>query len=175
MRFLSLASLGLVSLVQLVASQDLSTLPACAVTCALNAIGATGCSATDAHCVCSATSFLTTVQTCIGTACNATDVAATLAFAQQYCLSGGVTITLPTGGAVPATTVSPSSAPGSTVSASAAPPTVSATSTITSLSPASSGGSSAPPPAATFTGAANVLQQQWGVLGLLGLGVAAVI
>jgi hypothetical protein len=93
MRFLSLAAVGFSTLLHLVASQDLSSLPSCAVstsdhtcvrhaslhqiqvTCALNAIGATGCAATDAACVCSATTFLSSVQSCISTACNATDQA----------------------------------------------------------------------------------------------------
>jgi hypothetical protein len=43
------------------------------VTCALSAIGATGCAATDAACICAATSFLASVQTCISTACSAAD------------------------------------------------------------------------------------------------------
>ena len=41
--------------------------------CAASAIGATGCAVTDAKCVCSNTSFLSTVQTCIATACSPSD------------------------------------------------------------------------------------------------------
>ena len=47
------------------------------VTCAINAIGATGCATTDAKCICTATSFLSGVQTCISTACSASDQAGT--------------------------------------------------------------------------------------------------
>ncbi|PTB45546.1 hypothetical protein M441DRAFT_65206 [Trichoderma asperellum CBS 433.97] len=90
-------------------AQSLSGLPTCAATCALNAVGATGCAATDASCICMAASFLASIQTCISSACNASDQAATLSFAQQFCASAGVTITLPAA-ALPAQTSSTSSA-----------------------------------------------------------------
>ncbi|KAJ9602542.1 hypothetical protein H2200_013085 [Cladophialophora chaetospira] len=164
MRFLTLAAVGISSLLSFAAAQDLSQLPSCAVTCALNAIGATGCQATDAKCVCSATSFLSSVQTCISTACNATDQAATLAFAQQYCGSAGITITLPSASA--------SAPPAASSSAPASSPAV-----VTSSAPAPSppASSSAAPPA-SYTGAASPLKQQWaGVAGVVGLGVAAIL
>jgi len=165
MRFLTLAAVGVSALLQLAAAQDLSSLPSCAVTCAINAIGATGCATTDAKCICTATSFLSGVQTCISTACNATDQAATLAFAQQFCGSAGVTITLPTAAAS-------SPAAGPTFTSSAAPASVPAA-TTSGYAPASY---SAPPPAASYTGAAAALKQQWaGVAGLIGLGVAAML
>ncbi|KAL6404499.1 hypothetical protein AUP68_13892 [Ilyonectria robusta] len=74
-----------------VLAQDLTSLPACAQTCALNAISSTGCAPTDAKCICESTSFLSSVESCISTACNATDQQATLTFAQQFCSSAGVT------------------------------------------------------------------------------------
>ncbi|OAP59136.1 hypothetical protein AYL99_06434 [Fonsecaea erecta] len=164
MRFLAVAAVGLASLLHFAAPQDLSGLPACAVTCAVNAISSTGCSATDAACVCTATSFLSGVYTCISGACNATDIAATLQFAEQYCGSAGVSITLPT--------ASPSAGPTFTPSSSSVPASTSATLT-SSYVPASV------TPAATFTGAAQMLKQQWanvaGVAGVVGLGVAALL
>ncbi|KIW72544.1 hypothetical protein PV04_00729 [Phialophora macrospora] len=165
MRFLSLAAIGISTLLHLAASQDLSSLPSCAVTCALNAIGATGCAATDAACVCSATTFLTSVQSCISTACNATDQAATLAFAQQYCGSAGITITLPT-----ASASAPAAGPTSTSSPTTAPASTPATTT------SSSAVSTPAPPAASFTGAASALKQQWaGIAGVVALGLAALL
>ncbi|KIW78295.1 hypothetical protein Z517_08130 [Fonsecaea pedrosoi CBS 271.37] len=162
MRFLSFAAVGLSSLLHLAASQDLSSLPACAVTCAVNAISSTGCAATDAACVCQASSFLTGVYTCISASCSADDIAATLQFAQQYCGSAGISITLPTASATAAPTSTPSSAASSPATAPAS---------VTSSSVPASGA-----PAATFTGGAQILKQQWaGVAGMIGLGVAAVL
>ncbi|KAH0844084.1 CFEM domain containing protein [Fonsecaea pedrosoi] len=162
MRFLSFAVVGLSSLLHLAASQDLSSLPACAVTCAVNAISSTGCAATDAACVCQASSFLTGVYTCISGSCSADDIAATLQFAQQYCGSAGISITLPTASATAAPTSTPSSAASSPATAPAS---------VTSSSVPASGA-----PAATFTGGAQILKQQWaGVAGVIGLGVAAVL
>ncbi|ETI28855.1 hypothetical protein G647_01307 [Cladophialophora carrionii CBS 160.54] len=170
MRFFSIAAVSISTLLHLAASQDLSTLPSCAVTCALNAIGGTGCAATDAACVCSATSFLTDVQACISTACSAADQAATLAFAQQYCGSAGITITLPT-----ASASAPPAGPTFTSSPTIAPPATPAT--TTSYAPASyTAVSSAAPPGASYTGAASALKQQWaGFAGVVGLGVAALL
>lgn len=73
MKFLSLAIL---SLVGLVAAQDLSGLPTCAYNCALQGIGGTGCAVTDSKCICAASSFLSSVQSCIEApgGCNASDV-----------------------------------------------------------------------------------------------------
>ncbi|KIW95762.1 uncharacterized protein Z519_02826 [Cladophialophora bantiana CBS 173.52] len=161
MRFLSLAAVGISSLLHFGVSQDLSGLPTCAVTCALNAISSTGCSATDAACVCQASSFLTGVYSCISTACNASDIAATLQFAEQYCGSAGVSITLPSASA----TAGPTFTSGSTGA------TASASATVTSSYVPASGA-----PAATYTGGAQILKQQWaGVAGVVGLGVAAML
>ncbi|KAH6988397.1 hypothetical protein EDB80DRAFT_816625 [Ilyonectria destructans] len=75
-----------------VLAQDLTSLPACAQTCALGAISSTGCAVTDARCICKSTSFLSSVESCISTTCSASDQQATLTFAQQFCSSAGVTI-----------------------------------------------------------------------------------
>ncbi|OQV07606.1 CFEM domain-containing protein isoform 3 [Cladophialophora immunda] len=161
MRFLALAAVGLSSFLHLAASQDLSTLPTCAVSCALNAISSTGCATTDAACICQASSFLSGVYSCISTACNATDIAATLQFAETFCGQAGVSITLPTASATAGPTFTPSS--------TSAPASASATLT-SSYVPASGA------PAATYTGGAQILKQQWaGVAGVVGLGVAAIL
>ncbi|KIX07134.1 uncharacterized protein Z518_05111 [Rhinocladiella mackenziei CBS 650.93] len=160
MRVLSLAPLGLLSLFHLATSQDLSSLPQCAQTCALSAISSTGCAVTDAHCICSASTFLSSVASCISTACSPADQQATLTFAQQYCLSGGVTITLPSSSAA-----GPTFTPAPTTTA---PATISATTTSSYVA-----ASGAP---ATYTGAAQILRQEWaGIMGVVGLGVAAVL
>ncbi|RVX68518.1 hypothetical protein B0A52_07942 [Exophiala mesophila] len=164
MRAFTATTLGLLSLLHLSAAQE-PTLPACATSCALTAIGSTGCSVTDAACICSATSFLEGVQACITTACSAEDQQATLAYAQSFCLSGGVTITLPTG-AAPA----PTSSEAAVTSASAPASAPATTSATESVEPSTT---SAPPSA--FTGGANAMKQQWAVMGMLGLGVAAVL
>ncbi|KAI1614145.1 hypothetical protein EDD36DRAFT_435297 [Exophiala viscosa] len=180
MRLITLISAGLFALFNVAASQDLSGLPSCAVNCAVGAIGTTGCALTDVHCICSATTFLSGVETCIQGACNATDQQgktcpayikhfrelrvdslcfglATIQFAEKFCLSGNVTITVPAG------TATTSSAPMTSVAAST-------TAVVTTTS------SSTAAPAATYTGAAaQIRKQEWaaGLLGVLGLGAAA--
>ncbi|KAH6870978.1 hypothetical protein B0T10DRAFT_553527 [Thelonectria olida] len=73
-------------------AQDLSGLPACAQTCALDAIGASGCAVTDVVCICLSDIFISAYSSCVATSCNATDAAAATSFGVQYCASGGVTI-----------------------------------------------------------------------------------
>ncbi|KIW12384.1 hypothetical protein PV08_09661 [Exophiala spinifera] len=154
MRF-TLASAGLFALVNLAATQDLSSLPPCALTCATGAIGSTGCALTDVKCICTATTFLSGVETCIQGACDQADQQATLQFAVQFCASANVTIPLPSASAnssVPATTPAPTATSSASVASSAAP---------------------AP---STFSGAANFLAQDWtGVVGAAALGVAALL
>ncbi|KAL6250794.1 hypothetical protein RBB50_003097 [Rhinocladiella similis] len=166
MRF-TIASVGLFALFNLASTQDLSNLPSCALSCATNAIGSTGCALTDAKCICTATNFLSGVETCIQGACSQADQQATLQFAVQFCAQANVTITLPT--AAPATS---SGGPASTGS-SAAPASTPAT-TTSSAGVASSASTS--PAASTYTGAANFLTQDWtGVMGAAALGVAALL
>jgi len=174
MRFFALASVGLFSLFNLALSQSLAGLPACAETCALNSITATGCAVTDTHCICTATSFLSGVASCITTACSPADQAATLKFAQSYCLSANVTITLPGSSAAPATSAAStvSSAPASTPASTTTSVVVAVTTSTVPVSTTST----VAPPASTYTGAAHMLRQDWaGVLGAVGLGVAAVL
>jgi len=106
MKFTVVAALGLLTFAS---SQSLSGLPQCAESCAISAVGSTGCAVTNATCICEATSFLQGVDSCIQTACSAADIQATLQFAQKYCLSGGVTITLPTQAATSVAPVSEAS------------------------------------------------------------------
>jgi len=164
MRFLSVAAVGITTLLQLASAQSLAGLPSCAISCATNAIGATGCAVTDAHCICTASSFLSGVATCIQGACSPADQQATLQFAQSFCGNAGVTITLPSAAAT--------SAPaGQTMT-----PSPTATTTITSAAPVTSSEVPETAPPSTFTGAAVALKQQWaGVAGLVGVGVAAML
>ncbi|KAK7903674.1 hypothetical protein LTR67_001694 [Exophiala xenobiotica] len=163
MRF-TIASIGLFAL--FAAAQDLSSLPSCAVSCATNAIGSTGCALTDAHCICTASTFLSGVESCISTACSPADQQATLQFAVSFCGSAGVTITLPTASATA------SSAMSTMPASSSAPASTEATMT-SSMMVASSSASPAP---STYTGAANLLSQDWaGVVGAAALGVAAML
>ncbi|KAL7968051.1 hypothetical protein HDV63DRAFT_89719 [Trichoderma sp. SZMC 28014] len=77
-------------------AQNLSGLPACAESCALNAIaGSSGCAGPNAKCICTADSFFDAFNSCIGITCTASDRAAALLFTQQFCASAGVTIASP--------------------------------------------------------------------------------
>ncbi|KAH6655385.1 hypothetical protein BKA67DRAFT_657329 [Truncatella angustata] len=73
-------------------AQDLNALPACAQTCALNAIGGSGCAVTDLKCICESASFISSYTSCITTSCGAADQAAAISFAIQYCASAIFTL-----------------------------------------------------------------------------------
>ncbi|KAH0351812.1 hypothetical protein KCU83_g4073, partial [Aureobasidium melanogenum] len=60
-------------------------LPSCAVNCALTAIPATGCTATDVSCLCSSSSFISSIASCTQGACSAEDQAKTAAATAQIC------------------------------------------------------------------------------------------
>jgi len=92
----------------LVASQDLSGLPSCALTPAISALGSTGCALTDVKCICDNTKFLQSLQTTVEAVCSAADLATALQFAQTLCLSAGVTLSISTP-APASTTAAPAS------------------------------------------------------------------
>ncbi|SPJ84644.1 uncharacterized protein FTOL_10906 [Fusarium torulosum] len=72
--------------------QDLGGLPACAQSCALNAIGGSGCAATDVVCICTSQTFISVYSSCVSTSCNATDAAAATEFGNQFCASASSTV-----------------------------------------------------------------------------------
>lgn len=91
---------------------QLDQIPTCALSCAITSIGSSGCAQTDIACICSASSFLTGILTCIQGSCTAAEIEQTLGAAQVLCAGAGVTITLP--GGEPSTTAPP---PSSTTAA----------------------------------------------------------
>ncbi|MCJ1392700.1 hypothetical protein MMC18_005571 [Xylographa bjoerkii] len=93
----------------LVAAQDLSGLPSCALTPAISALGSTGCALTDVACICKNTGFLTSLETTVEAACDAADLATALQFAKTLCLSAGVTLSIATPSAQAPTTAAPAS------------------------------------------------------------------
>jgi len=93
----------------LVAAQDLSGLPSCALTPAISALGSTGCALTDVACICKNTGFLTSLESTVEAACDAADLATALQFAKTLCLSAGVTLSIATPSAQAPTTAAPAS------------------------------------------------------------------
>jgi hypothetical protein len=67
------------------ASAQLDKIPQCALGCAISSIGTSGCAQTDIHCICQASSFLTSILTCIKGACSEADVEQTLEAANALC------------------------------------------------------------------------------------------
>ncbi|MCJ1237776.1 hypothetical protein MMC14_005763 [Varicellaria rhodocarpa] len=110
----------LVALATPLVKSQIASLPACAsnITAINGAFKPAGCSVTDVRCICSDSSFFTTLEPIVQAACGATDLATTLAFVQNLCQSVGVTLSL--GASIPPT------------SSTSVPPTSS-----TSISPAS--------------------------------------
>ncbi|PIL26757.1 hypothetical protein GSI_11172 [Ganoderma sinense ZZ0214-1] len=89
MQFTSLQPLALAfALAALSSGAWAQTLPPCAETCAVNAIGASGCASTDAHCLCTNNAFIAAVEACIQTSCSAADQAEAMKYAQKFCGAG---------------------------------------------------------------------------------------
>ncbi|KAK6508897.1 hypothetical protein TWF481_003665 [Arthrobotrys musiformis] len=94
------------------AAAQLDQIPTCALTCAITALGSTGCSQTDIACICQASSFLTGILGCIQGTCTPSEIEQTLGAAQVLCAGAGVTITVP--GSEPTTTAAPEPEPTTT-------------------------------------------------------------
>ncbi|KAK6357667.1 hypothetical protein TWF718_001974 [Orbilia javanica] len=77
------------------AAAQLDKIPTCALTCAITAIGSSGCGQTDIACICSANTFLTGILSCIEGTCTPAEIEQTLGAAQVLCANAGVTITIP--------------------------------------------------------------------------------
>ncbi|MCJ1432441.1 hypothetical protein MMC27_001797 [Xylographa pallens] len=111
----------------LVAAQDLSGLPSCALTPAINSLSSTGCALTDVACICNDKSFLMSLETTVEAVCDQADLTKALQFAQTLCLSAGVTLVIPTPSAQGPTTA----AAASTTSMMTTTPMASTTMTTT--------------------------------------------
>ncbi|KAJ6260036.1 hypothetical protein Dda_5682 [Drechslerella dactyloides] len=122
------------------AAAQLDKLPTCALSCAISSIGSSGCSQTDIACVCSASSFLSGIQTCIEGSCTAQEIKQTLDAAQVLCAGAGVTITLP--GSGPTTTEAPTSSSSVPSVATEATSTAPSTTVVVTTSEASAAESS---------------------------------
>ncbi|MCJ1292575.1 hypothetical protein MMC34_004126 [Xylographa carneopallida] len=134
----------------LVAAQDLSGLPSCALTPAINSLSSTGCALTDVACICNDSSFLHSLQTTVEAVCDQADLAKALQFAKTLCLSAGVTLVIPTPSAQgPTTAAAASTTPApvttSPVASTTLTTTVPVVSTVTSAAPTSAITSSATP------------------------------
>ncbi|MCJ1356012.1 MAG: hypothetical protein MMC33_006006 [Icmadophila ericetorum] len=117
-----------------VGAQNLSNLPSCALQPALSAIQSSGCGLSDYKCICSDTSFLTTLEQDIKTTCSLADQQKAAVFAYNLCIQ--YQITLPVGGPAPATSSLPASspvAPTTTTAAETTPATTTTTAAVTSL------------------------------------------
>ncbi|KAF3938009.1 hypothetical protein ABW19_dt0208605 [Dactylella cylindrospora] len=110
-------AVALVAFAAAASAQSIGDIPACAQTCLLPALQATGCDLTDFACSCSNTEFVSGSTACILESCSADDAEKAAAATYALCLSVGVTIpTVPVGGGASST-----SAPPASSSSSAAP------------------------------------------------------
>ncbi|GAO50396.1 hypothetical protein G7K_4522-t1 [Saitoella complicata NRRL Y-17804] len=137
-------------------AQSTDSIPACAVSCLTSLATSSGCSLTDFNCLCSSTSFVDSLTTCVTGACSATDQQTTFAYAENLCSSVGVT--LPSLSALQASASAASSTGTS-------PATTSSTATSTSSSTTSA-------PTATVSahsGGDERFAVRYGVIGVAGL------
>lgn len=145
-------------------SAQLDSIPPCALQCALQSLGQTGCPQTDIACICKSTSFIQGLLPCVQTSCNTPQLLQdTVEAAAELCLLAGVTLTVQLPTATETSTAPPSTT--ETVTATDVSTTVTdttATETSTSVStsettvvPSPSGNNTSPtstnPPAPTGT------------------------
>ncbi|ETW77563.1 hypothetical protein HETIRDRAFT_454825 [Heterobasidion irregulare TC 32-1] len=71
--------------------RQLSSLPTCALPCLVSAnVGS--CSQTDIACLCSSSSFVSSLATCIESSCTGADVQTAISQATALCANNGVTL-----------------------------------------------------------------------------------
>ncbi|KAK6521404.1 hypothetical protein TWF506_001622 [Arthrobotrys conoides] len=86
------SAVALATFVAVVSAQGIADIPACAQTCLLPALQATGCSLTDFKCSCSNKSFVSDSTDCIEGACSPADIAKAAKATYELCKSAGVEI-----------------------------------------------------------------------------------
>jgi len=146
MQFSKLAFVAALAAVASAQTCSISDLPTCAVTPALQAIGSTGCSATDLACVCKNQAFIASLTPAIKAGCSAADYQKAVTTAACLCAQAGVTLNIPSSSASAAPATSASVAP---VSSSAS---VAATTVSTTVAAVTTGASvTSPPKNATVT------------------------
>jgi hypothetical protein len=124
------SAVALIAVAAVASAQSIADIPACAQTCLLPALQATGCNLTDFKCSCSNKDFVSGSTACILKACSAADAEKAAAATYALCKSVGVTIpTQPVSGGTPATTsAAPPSSSAAPVSSSSAAPVSSSSS-----------------------------------------------
>ncbi|KAK6528894.1 hypothetical protein TWF694_004124 [Orbilia ellipsospora] len=120
------SAVTLVAVAAVASAQSIADIPACAQTCLLPALQATGCQLTDFKCSCSNEQFVSGSTACILKACSKADAEKAAAATYGLCKSAGVTIhtePIPDTGATSSAAAPPSSsaAAPATSSAAAAP------------------------------------------------------
>ncbi|SCZ88966.1 BZ3500_MvSof-1268-A1-R1_Chr1-1g00860 [Microbotryum saponariae] len=141
---------------------DASSLPACALICALSSLSGSGCATANVTCVCTDSTYQLQFYNCQTKTCNATDLQAAFAFGAKTCAANGTPIN---------TGVVPSGA-----STTAAGP--SQTGTATSARTATAVATSAAAAAATTTkasGAGSLVAQTLGGLLAFAAGVTMLL
>ncbi|SCV68408.1 BQ2448_529 [Microbotryum intermedium] len=141
---------------------NVSSLPACALNCAISSLSGSGCATANVTCVCTDTTYQLQFYNCQTKACNATDLQAALAFGAKNCAANGTPIN---------TSAVPSGA--STTAAG-----VAQTGTATASRPATAATTSAAAAAATTTrasGASSLVAQTFGGLLALAAGVTMLL
>ncbi|KAF3090944.1 hypothetical protein TWF569_002570 [Orbilia oligospora] len=86
------SAVALATVVAVVSAQGIADIPACAQTCLLPALQATGCSLTDFKCSCSNKSFVSDSTDCIEGACSPADIAKAAKATYELCKAAGVEI-----------------------------------------------------------------------------------
>ncbi|KAF3208515.1 hypothetical protein TWF106_011410 [Orbilia oligospora] len=104
------SAVALATVVAVVSAQGIADIPACAQTCLLPALQATGCSLTDFKCSCSNKSFVADSTDCIEQSCSAADIAKAAKATYELCKAAGVEIVTRAPPAAATTSAAPTTA-----------------------------------------------------------------
>ncbi|KDE09706.1 hypothetical protein MVLG_00109 [Microbotryum lychnidis-dioicae p1A1 Lamole] len=131
---------------------NVSSLPACALICAISSLSGSGCATANVTCVCTDSTYQLQFYNCQTKACNATDLQAALAFGAKTCAANGTPIN---------TAVVPS---GASTTAAGASQTGTATSARTATAAATSAAAAAATTAKASGASSLVVQTLCGLL-----------
>ncbi|KAF8860656.1 hypothetical protein BDZ45DRAFT_800598 [Acephala macrosclerotiorum] len=87
---MQVSTLILTTLLSFGLAQNLTGLPACAVTCFDDNFANSSCADTDVACLCADTTFYADVEVCVIEDCDSADVSTTLTWATNQCAAVGV-------------------------------------------------------------------------------------
>ncbi|CAF9912943.1 MAG: hypothetical protein HETSPECPRED_001267 [Heterodermia speciosa] len=100
-------------------AQGISDLPECATQAAFSSLTSTGCQISDIGCICKDQSFISSLLPVVEKACSPADLQKTVDFAEAFCKSAGISLTVPAVAQTTSSATMSTQGAGSVISATA--------------------------------------------------------